>query len=112
MQNEYYSFCKQLGQSPSTNYTMIRKGGVKMGMKVARSILAPALFVLKFPVALARVPGKIAFGSGGRVEDFAFVGVGLCNDGKVGVSLLEEAWITNNGANNAKAALAIESCKI
>jgi hypothetical protein len=39
-----------------------------MGMEMAGSILAPALFVLNLPVALARMPGKIAFGSGGRVK--------------------------------------------
>ncbi len=33
---------------------------VKMGMEMAGSILAPALFVLKLPVALAKMPGKIA----------------------------------------------------
>ncbi len=74
MQNEYYSFCKQLGQSPSTNYAMSRKKGVRMGMEMVGSILAPAFLVLKLPVALARAPGKIAFGSGGRVEDFALRG--------------------------------------
>jgi hypothetical protein len=74
MQNKYYSFCKQLEQSPSTNYTMRRKGGVKMGMEMTGSILAPTLFVLKLPVALARAPGQIALGSGGRVEDFALHG--------------------------------------
>jgi hypothetical protein len=31
-----------------------------MGMEMAGSILAPALFVLKLPVALAKMPGKIA----------------------------------------------------
>jgi hypothetical protein len=64
--------------------------------------LAPALFVLNLPVALARAPGKIVFRSGGRVEDFAYVDVGQCNNGKVGVSLLEKAQITINGASNAK----------
>ncbi len=62
-----------------------------MGMEMAGSILAPTLFVLKLPVALARTPGKIAFGSGGMVEDFACMDVGQCNDDKVGVSLLEDA---------------------
>jgi hypothetical protein len=42
-----------------------------MGMELVGSILAPTLFILKLPVTLARVPGKIAFGSGGRFEDFA-----------------------------------------
>jgi hypothetical protein len=76
MQNEYYSFCKQLGQSPSTNYAMSIKRGVKMGMEMVGSILTPALFILKISVALVRAPGKITFGSGGRVEDFACVEVG------------------------------------
>ncbi len=31
-----------------------------MGRGKARSILAPALFILNLPVALARAPGKIA----------------------------------------------------
>jgi hypothetical protein len=31
-----------------------------MGMEMAGSILALALFVLKLPVALTRTPGKIA----------------------------------------------------
>jgi hypothetical protein len=48
MQNKYYSFCKQLGQSPNRNYAMSRKMGVKMGMEKEGSILAPALFILKF----------------------------------------------------------------
>jgi hypothetical protein len=74
MQNKYYSFCKQLGQSPSTNYAMSRKRGVKMGMEMTGSILAPTLFIFKLPVALARAPGKIAYGSGGRVEDVALRG--------------------------------------
>jgi hypothetical protein len=72
MQNKYYFFCKQLGQCPSTNYAMSRKErGFKIGIGKAESILAPTLFVLNLPVALARGPGKIAYGSGGRVEDFA-----------------------------------------
>jgi hypothetical protein len=45
-----------------------KEGGVKMGMEMAGSILAPASFILKLSVALARTPGKIAFGSGGRVK--------------------------------------------
>jgi hypothetical protein len=61
MQNECHSFCKKLGQSPSTNYTMSRKErGLKMGIGKAGRIFAPALFVLNLPVALARVPGKIS----------------------------------------------------
>jgi hypothetical protein len=47
-----------------------------MGMEMAGGILALTLFVLKLPVALASTPGKIAFGSGGRGEDFACVNVG------------------------------------
>jgi hypothetical protein len=74
MQNKYYYFCKQLGRTPSTIYAMRRKQGVKMRMEIAGSILASALFVLKLHVALARAPGKIANGSGGRVEDFALHG--------------------------------------
>jgi hypothetical protein len=74
MQNKYYSFCKQLGQRPKTKYAMSRKKLVKMGVEMARSILAPTLFVLKLRVALARVPGKIAYGSVGMVEDFVFHG--------------------------------------
>jgi hypothetical protein len=43
------------------NYTMNRKErGLKMGIEKVGRILAPALFVLNLPVALARVPGKIA----------------------------------------------------
>ncbi len=34
--------------------------GLKMGIGKVGSILAPPLFVLNLPVALARVPGKIA----------------------------------------------------
>jgi hypothetical protein len=30
-----------------------------MGMEMAGSMLAPALFILKLPVALAQMPGKI-----------------------------------------------------
>jgi hypothetical protein len=50
-----------------------KERGFKMGIGKAGSILAPALFVLNLPVALA---GKIAYGSGGRVEDFACMDVG------------------------------------
>ncbi len=56
-------------------------------------MLAPAFYILKLPVALARMPGKIAFRSGGRVEDFARIDIGQCNHGRVGVSLSEEAQI-------------------
>ena len=45
-----------------------------MGMEMTGSILAPTLFIFKLPVALARAPGKIAYGSGGRVEDVALRG--------------------------------------
>jgi hypothetical protein len=62
-------------------------------MEMVGRILAPALFVPKLPVALARTPGKITFGCGGRVEDFACVDVGQYNYGRVGVSLSEEAKI-------------------
>ncbi len=40
-----------------------------MGIGKAESILAPALFILNLPVAQARLPDKITYGSGGRVED-------------------------------------------
>ncbi len=53
-----------------------KERGFKIGIGKAGRVLAPALFVLYLPVALARVPGKIAFRSGGRVEDFACVDVG------------------------------------
>ncbi len=36
------------------------------------------------------------------LEEFACVDVGQYNDSRVGVSLSEEAWITINGASNAK----------
>jgi hypothetical protein len=68
-----------------------KESGFKMGIEKAGKILAPALFILNLPVALARLPGQITFGSGGRVEDYACVEVGQCNDGRVGVSLSEEA---------------------
>jgi hypothetical protein len=45
-----------------------KQKGFKMGMGKAGSILAPALFVLNLPVALARAPGKIVYGSGRRVK--------------------------------------------
>jgi hypothetical protein len=77
MQHEYYSFYKQLGRCPSTNYAMSRKKwGFKMEIGKAGSILAPALFVFNLPVALARASGRIAYGSGGRVEDCACMDVG------------------------------------
>ncbi len=60
----------------------------------AGSIWAPPLFVRNHPVALARAPGKIAYGSGGGVEDFACVDVGQCNDGRVGISFVR------GGSNN------------
>jgi hypothetical protein len=47
-----------------------------MGIVKAGSILAPNLFVLNLLVALVRAPGKITYGSGGRVEDFACVDIG------------------------------------
>jgi hypothetical protein len=53
---------------------MSRKRGVKMGMEMAGRVQPPALFVLKFPAALARAPGKITYGSGGRIKDFALHG--------------------------------------
>ncbi len=80
-----------------------------MGIGKAGSILAPALFVLNIPVALARAPCNIAFGIGGRVEDFACVNVGQCKDGRVGISLPEEAQITIKGASNAKDSV---SCQV
>ncbi len=45
-----------------------------MGMEMAGRVQPPALFVLKFPAALARAPGKITYGSGGRIKDFALHG--------------------------------------
>jgi hypothetical protein len=70
-------------------YEMSRKKrGFKMGIVKAGSILAPALSVLNLPVALARAHGKIAFGSGRRVEDFACVDVGRCNNGRAGISFV------------------------
>jgi hypothetical protein len=61
MQNECCSFFKQLGQCPSTNYAMSRKEReFKMGIGKVGRILAPTLFVLNLPVALARASGKIA----------------------------------------------------
>jgi hypothetical protein len=39
-----------------------------MGMEMAGSILAPTIFDLKLPVALAKTPGKITYGTGGRVK--------------------------------------------
>ncbi len=62
--------------------------GFKMGIGKAGSILAPALLILNLPVALARAPGKISFGSQGRAEDIACVDVGQCNDGRVGISFV------------------------
>ncbi len=59
-----------------------------MGIGKVGSILAPTLFVLNLPVALARVPGKNTNGSGGRVEDFACMDVCQCNDGRVGISFV------------------------
>ncbi len=59
-----------------------------MGIGKVGSILAPTLFVLNLPVALARAPGKITYGSGGRVEDFACMEVSWCNNGRVGVSFV------------------------
>jgi hypothetical protein len=41
---------------------------------MAGSILALVFFVLKLFVALAKVPGKIALGIRGWVEDFALCG--------------------------------------
>jgi hypothetical protein len=48
-----------------------------MGMEMAGSVLALALYILKLPVPLARAPGIIAFKSGGRVEEFALRGLWL-----------------------------------
>ncbi len=52
------------------------------------TIFAPTLFILNVPVALAREPGKMACGSGGRVEVVACVDIGQCNDGRVGISFV------------------------
>ncbi len=65
-----------------------------MAIGKAGSILAPALFVLYLPVALARAPGKITYGSGGRVEDFACEEVDQCNNVRVGISFVR------GGSNN------------
>jgi hypothetical protein len=48
----------------------------------------------------------------GGLKILLCVVVGRCNDGRVGVSLSKEAQIMNNGASNAKAALAVKSCRI
>jgi hypothetical protein len=53
-----------------------KERGFKMRIKKAEKILNPALSVGNLPVALARAPGKITFGSGGRVKDFACMDVG------------------------------------
>jgi hypothetical protein len=45
-------------------------------MEMAGWIYAPTFFVLKFPVALARAPGKIALGSGGWVKILLCVDTG------------------------------------
>jgi hypothetical protein len=66
-----------------------------MGIGKAGSIFAPALFVLNLPVALARVPGNIAYGSGGRVEDFACMDLSWCNNGKVGIIFVREGSHNN-----------------
>jgi hypothetical protein len=50
-----------------------KERGFKVGIGKAGSILAPALFGLNLLVPLVIAPGKIACGSGGRVEDFACV---------------------------------------
>jgi hypothetical protein len=60
-----------------------KERGFKMGIGKAGYILAPALFILNLPVALARAPAIIVFGSGGRFENFACMDAGRCNDGKV-----------------------------
>ncbi len=59
-----------------------------MGIGQAGTILAPALFILNLPLALVFSAWLIAYGSGGRVEDFACVDVGQCKDGSVGVSFV------------------------
>jgi hypothetical protein len=48
----------------------------KMGIEKVGVIFTPALFILNLPEALARASGKITFGSGERVEDFACIDVG------------------------------------
>ena len=53
-----------------------KERGFKMEIGKAGNIFAPALFVLNLPVALAKAPGKIVYGSGGRVEDFACMDIG------------------------------------
>jgi hypothetical protein len=53
-----------------------KERGFKMEIGKVGNILAPTLFILNLLVALARAPDKIAYGSGGRVEDFACVDVG------------------------------------
>ena len=53
-----------------------KERGFKMGIEKTGTILAPSLFVLNLPVALARASGRIAYGSGGRVEDCACMDVG------------------------------------
>jgi hypothetical protein len=87
--------CPNCQVASSTNYAMSKKErGFKMGIGKRGSILAPTLFILNLPIALARVPDKITYGSGGRVEDFACVDVGQCNNGRVGISFV------GGGSNN------------
>ena len=64
-------------------------------------IYAPAFFVLKLPVALARAPDKIKGVEDGWRFCFAWTLVN-CYNGKAGVSLLEEARSKDNEADNAK----------
>ncbi len=65
-----------------------KERGFQMGIRKVGSILVPVLFVLNLPVVLARAPGKITYGSDGRVEDFACVDVGQFNNGRVDVSFV------------------------
>jgi hypothetical protein len=51
-----------------------KERGFKVEIRNAESILAPTLFILNFPVVLARAPGQSAYENGGRVEDFCLRG--------------------------------------
>ncbi len=56
-ERNHYSFCKQIGQSPSTNYAG-SMNGFKMGWMEVAGNMFPPIIGHKLPVVKARVPNQ------------------------------------------------------
>jgi hypothetical protein len=56
-ERNHYSFCKQIGQCPSTNYAS-SVNGFKMGWIYVAGTMYPPIISLNLPVVKARVPNQ------------------------------------------------------